>query len=78
VTRGDAWWIVARYVGHYSSVPWHSAIGHVTPRAKLEGREPLIFAERGRKLEQARQRREAKHHAVGQAARDGQPINPPT
>jgi hypothetical protein len=32
----------------------HSAIGYVTPQAKLEGRERAIFAERQRRLAQAR------------------------
>jgi hypothetical protein len=35
----------------------HSAIGYVTPAARLAGREPVIFAERVRKLKEARQRR---------------------
>jgi hypothetical protein len=33
------------------------AIGYITPKDKLEGREAVIFAERKRKLEQARERR---------------------
>ena len=37
----------------------HSAIGYVTPKDKLEGREGAIFAERDRKLDEARQRRQA-------------------
>jgi hypothetical protein len=36
----------------------HSALGYVTPQAKLEGREPQIFAERDRKLEAARRQRQ--------------------
>jgi putative transposase len=67
--------IVARYVEQYNTVRLHSAIGYVTPQAKLEGREKEIFAERDRKLEQARERRKGKRHAAGQAALDGQPDN---
>jgi len=75
----DAQRVVARYVEHYNTVRLHSAIGYVTPQAKLEGREKAIFAERDRKLEQARERRKEKRHAARQAARqaalDGQHAN---
>jgi putative transposase len=47
-----AWW--PTYVEHYNTVRLHSAIGYVTPQAKLEGRERAIFAERQRRLAQAR------------------------
>ncbi len=35
----------------------HSAIGYVTPKTKLEGGEQEVFAERDRKLEEARKHR---------------------
>jgi transposase InsO family protein len=54
----DACRLVGRYVDHYNGVRLHSAIGYVAPLAKLEGREPQIFAERDRKLEAARQKRQ--------------------
>jgi transposase InsO family protein len=54
----DAQRIVARYVEHYNTIRLHSALGYVTPKDKLEGRDPLIFAERDRKLEQAREKEE--------------------
>jgi len=53
----DARRIVSAYVKHYNTVRLHSSIGYVTPTDKLEGREPEIFAERDRKLEEARERR---------------------
>ena len=49
----------ADYVEHYNTVRLHSAIGYVTPKDKLEGRDKEIFAERDRKLEAARERRKA-------------------
>ena len=51
--------LVGEYVAHYNTVRLHSAIGYVTPKDKLEGRESEIFAERDRKLEAARDRRRA-------------------
>jgi putative transposase len=50
----------------------HSAIGYVTPKDKLEGRDQDIFAARDRKLEAARERRKEKRHAARPAAVDGQ------
>jgi transposase InsO family protein len=67
--------IVARYVEYYNTVRLHSALGHVTPKDKLEGREQAVFAERDRTLEQARERRKSNRHAGRQAAQDGQPVN---
>jgi transposase InsO family protein len=53
----DARRSASRFVEHYNTVRLHSAIGYVTPKDKLEGREAAIFAERDRKLEAARERR---------------------
>ncbi len=50
---------VAEYVEHYNHARLHSAIGYVTPTDKLVGLEEVIFAERDRKLEEARARRQA-------------------
>jgi len=50
---------VAAYVDHYNQVRLHSAIGYITPADKLAGLETVIFAERDRKLEEARERRKA-------------------
>jgi putative transposase len=49
--------LVNRFVMCYNQERLHSAIGYVTPKDKLEGREPIIFAERKRKLAAARKRR---------------------
>ena len=53
----DARRIVTDYVEHYNHVRLHSAIGYVTPNDKLLGHDEAIFAERDRKLAEARQRR---------------------
>jgi transposase InsO family protein len=49
--------VIDRTVRHYNEVRLHSAIGYVTPKNKLEGREKEIFEQRDRKLEVARARR---------------------
>jgi len=64
----DARRIVTKFVQQYNEVRLHSAIGYVTPLDKLLGRENEIFAERDRKLEEARQRRQA--NRARQAAAD--------
>jgi putative transposase len=50
--------LAAHWVDHYNMLRLHSAIGYVTPADKLVGLEPAIHAERDRKLEEARQRRQ--------------------
>ncbi len=49
---------VTGYVEHYNHERLHSAIGYVAPADKLAGLETVIFAERDRKLEEARDRRQ--------------------
>lgn len=49
---------VAAYVEHYNHVRLHSAVGYITPADKLNGLADVIAAERDRKLEEARQRRQ--------------------
>jgi putative transposase len=49
--------VIGEVVQYYNTVRLHSAIGYVTPQAKLDGRDQAILAERDRKLEAARQRR---------------------
>jgi putative transposase len=60
----DARRIVAEFVEHYNTVRLHSAIGYVTPKDKLEGREQNIFDERDRKLTEARERRRIRRQAA--------------
>ena len=64
LTLEDAQRVVARYVAYYNEVRLHSAIGYVTPKDKLEGRQKSIFAERDRKLAEARERRKAQRQAA--------------
>jgi transposase InsO family protein len=63
----DAQRIVGQWVNHYNTVRLHSAIGYITPLDKLEGREAEIFAERDRKLEQARLKRQQRRQEAQQA-----------
>jgi len=60
--------IVVDYVMHYNAVRLHSAIGYITPRDKLVGREAEIFSARDRKLAEARQRRQREREAAGDRA----------
>jgi hypothetical protein len=61
----DARRIVADFVAYYNDVRLHSAIGYLTPTDRLQGKHSEIFAERDRKLVEARERRkllrQAKH-----------------
>jgi putative transposase len=52
--------VVAEFVQHYNQVRLHSAIGYVTPKDKLEGRQEQIWRDRDAKLEGARERRRQK------------------
>jgi transposase InsO family protein len=68
----DARCLVTDYVAHYNEVRLHSAIGYVTPKDKLTGRDKDILAERDRKLAEARERRRQLRQAQHQ-----QPTPPP-
>jgi transposase InsO family protein len=59
---------VTAFVEHYNQVRLHSAIGYITPADKLNGLEDVIFAERDRKLEEARQRRQQARHEAREVA----------
>jgi putative transposase len=58
----DARRLVESFVEHYNHVRLHSAIGYITPADKIAGRESAIFAERDRKLAEARERRARQRH----------------
>lgn len=60
----DARRLVAEYIEYYNTVRLHSAIGYIAPADKLNGRDELIFAERDRKLEAARQQRKSKRQQI--------------
>lgn len=67
----EAWSIVERFVEHYNKQRLHSAIGYVSPKDKLDGRERTIFAERDRKLQEAREKR-AEKRRLSQKGHHGQ------
>lgn len=56
--------IVREFVEHYNTRRLHSAIGYIAPADKLAGRQDQIFAARDRKLEAARQVRQARRAAL--------------
>lgn len=56
--------VAGRYIAYYNTERLHSAIGHITPQARLDRRQDAIFAERDRKLEEARTRRAAQRHPI--------------
>lgn len=57
LSLGDARRLVTGFVEDYNDHRLHSAIGYIAPRDKLAGRADEIFAQRRRKLENARQDR---------------------
>jgi len=66
----DAERLIEQYVAVYNEQRLHSAIGYVTPKDMLEGRQSEIHAARDRKLEAARVQRAAAREqpAVAQEA----------
>jgi putative transposase len=59
---------IASYVAHYNTVRLHSALGYVAPMDKLAGLDAAIFAERDRKLEEAREVRRRGRRAAWEVA----------
>jgi len=54
----DAQRLVRGYVEHYNNIRLNAAVGYVTPKDMLAGRQQEIHAERDRKLAVARQQRQ--------------------
>jgi putative transposase len=54
----DARRLVEGYVEHYNNTRLNSAIGYITPKDMLAGRQQEIQAERDRKLKAARKQRQ--------------------
>ena len=48
------------YVERYNNVRLNSAIGYITPKDMLTGRQAEIHAQRDRKLEEARKQRQVR------------------
>src|SRR5205807_8767819 len=68
----DARRLVEGYVEHYNDVRLNSAIGYITPKDMLAGRQQEIHAERDRKLEEARKQRQIHR----QQLREEGPLSP--
>ena len=60
----DARKVTEKFVSHYNGVRLHSAIGYVTPRTKLDGREQEAFRIRMERLEAAKERRKKQRQRV--------------
>ena len=56
----DARRLVEGYVDHYNNVRLNSAVGYITPRDMLAGRQREIHVERDRKLDVARKQRQVR------------------
>lgn len=65
--------MVGRFVSYYNEKRLHSAIDYVTPRDKLDGREKVIWQERDRKLESARDQRRIRRAQVHARSQSIQP-----
>lgn len=63
-TLEEARALVTRFVAHYNDVRLHSALGYVTPSDFLAGKAEAIWAERDRRLEEARERRRLQRRAA--------------
>jgi putative transposase len=76
LTLDEARRIVTEYVAHYNNVRLHSAIGYLTPKDKLDGRDKEIFAARDRKLAEARERRKQLRQAQQQQTQAQPTVTP--
>jgi putative transposase len=64
LTLEDARRLVEGYVEHYKNVRLNSAIGYITPKEMLAGRQQEIHIERDRKLEAARKQRQIRRQSA--------------
>lgn len=62
---GDARRVAGEFIEHYNQERLHSAIGYITPADRLAGRHKAIWAERDRKLAEAREARRHKRGGEG-------------
>lgn len=67
--------VVKDFVEYYNTKRLHSALGYITPEDKLRGNEKNIFAERDRKLAEAREIRKQKRHRIKKTVKE-QPREP--
>jgi len=74
LSLADAQRIVTRFVQEYNENRLHSAIGYITPRDRLEGREEQIWAERKRKLAVAQAERHEAHRLSKLACATPRPV----
>ncbi len=63
-------------MGYYNNVRLNSATGYITPKDMLAGRQEEIHAERGRKLERARQQRQNRRQYAGNGTGHNQDNTP--
>jgi hypothetical protein len=69
LSLGDAQHLVQGYVAHYNNLRLNSAIGYITPKDMLAGRQQEIHSERDRKLAAARQQRQLRRQQAASAIR---------
>jgi len=66
-TLDEARSLVASFVAYYNDKRLHSATGYIAPADKLAGREKIIWDERDRKLEAARDLRRQRRNPLLEA-----------
>jgi len=65
----DALRLVQGYVEHYNNTRLNSAIGYITPKDMLAGRQQEIHSERDRRLEKARRQRQLRRRQATEEMR---------
>jgi transposase InsO family protein len=72
----DARRIIGEFIEEYNERRLHSAIGWVTPSAKMAGKEEEIWRERDEKLEKARRERACLRKGGGEEVKSNQLLTP--